>query len=172
LDQNITEPPYYGSVWVSKGNFEYYDRTKFEFAETKQDSILELAYIQFLSRHIGTFAPVILTRDTIQLEGNAPNNIAILFNKNTASSAEGFVLKASNSKKVRTFGENSAGAVSYGDWRRLELHELKIWVAITTKKVIFSGLEDFETIGISPDINLSHSNEEEWLQMILDEMER
>jgi C-terminal processing protease CtpA/Prc len=95
-----------------------------------------------------------------------------MFNRNTASTAEGFILQASKSKKVQTYGENSAGAVSYGDWMPIELSDLNIWVAITTKKMIFKSNEDFECIGISPDIDLIIRNENDWIEIILKQMER
>lgn len=172
LDTNLTEAPYYGSVWVSDENYAYYDRTKYEYTETKQDSIDELKYVEFLKANIGRFTPIERSTDTIQLERNSPLNIAIVFNRNTASSAEGFILQASNSKKVKTYGENSAGAVSYGDWMPVELPDLNIWVAITTKKMIFKSNEDFESIGISPDKDLNYTNENEWLKIILKQMEK
>ena len=172
LDTNITETPYYGSVWVSQENYEYYDRTKYEYTETKQDSIDELKYVAFLKANMGRFTPIERVIDTIQLEKNSPLNIAIIFNRYTASTAEGFILQASQSKKVKTYGENSAGAVSYGDWMPVELPDLTIRVAITTKKMIVKNNEDFESINISPAINLDYVSEKEWLKIILEKMEK
>jgi hypothetical protein len=172
LDTNLTEAPYFGSVWVSNENYAYYDRTKYEYTETKQDSIDELKYVEFLKTNIGRFTPIERSTDTIQLERNSPLNIAIMFNRNTASTAEGFILQASESKKVQTYGENSAGAVSYGDWLPVELPDLNIWVAITTKKMVFKSNEDFESIGISPDKDLKYTNENEWLKIILEQIEK
>lgn len=172
LDTNMIESPYYGSVWVSKENFNYYDKTKYEYTETKQDSINELNYVVFLKENMGRFTPTENTFDTIALEKTSPLNIAIIFNRNTASTAEGFILQTNNSKNVKTFGENSAGAVSYGDWMPIELPELNIWVAITTKKMIFKNNADFETIGIAPDFDLTHINENEWLKFVLEHIEK
>jgi hypothetical protein len=172
LDTNLTEAPYNGAVWVSNENYAYYDRTKYEYTETKQDSIDELKYVEFLKANIGRFTPIERSTDTIQLERNSPLNIAIVFNRNTASTAEGFILQASKSKKVKTYGENSAGAVSYGDWMPVELTDLNIWVAITTKKMVFKSNEDVESIGISPDKDLKYTNENNWLKIILEQMEK
>lgn len=172
LDTNVIETPYYGSVWVSKDNYDYYNSTKFEYTETKQDSINELKYVEYLKEYLGRFTPIENKIDSIQLEKNSPLSIAIIFNKNTASTAEGFILQAIQSKKVKTFGENSAGALSYGDWMPVPLTDLNIWVAITTKKMIFKNNEDFESIGISPDIDLKYTNENEWLKIILEQMEK
>jgi hypothetical protein len=170
LDSGVTETPYYGSVWLSKDNFEYYDQTKFEYSESQQDSTIELKYVEFLRGHINHFSPIERSNDTIALEENSPSKIAIIYNRNTASSAEGFILQARNSEKVKTYGENSAGAVSYGDWMPFNLPELNIWVAITAKKMIFKNNEDFESIGIVPEIDLTNENENEWLNIVLEKM--
>lgn len=172
MDTNLVEPPFYGSVWVSKGNYDFYNRTKYEYTESKQDSIDELSYVTYLEKNLNHFTPIEKDIDTIVLEENAPVNIAIIQNKGTASTAEGFILQLSKSKKVKTFGENSKGAVTYGDWRPVQLPELHIWVAITTKKMIFRNNEDFESIGISPEIDLKYANENEWLKITLEQIER
>ena len=38
--------------------------------------------------------------------------------------------------------------------------------------MIFKNNEDFESIGISPDVHLKYTNENEWLKIILEQMER
>lgn len=172
LDTSIVEPPFYASVWVSNDNYEYYDRTKYDFVETKQDSINELQYVEFLKKHLGSFTPVENYFDTIQLELNFPRNVAILYNRNSASSAEGFILQSNLSKKVKTFGEHSAGAVSYGDWMPFSLPELNISISISTKKMIFKNDLKIENIGIKPDYNLEHVNENDWLNTVIDIMEK
>ncbi len=171
-DTDIIAAPYEGSVWVSAENYVYYDSTKYEYAKTEQDSIDELAYVMWLKANMGHFTPVENTVDTIVLEKNSPSTIALLFNRNTASTAEGFILQACNSIRVSTFGENSAGAVSYGDWIPIDLPELNIWVAVTTKKMVFRNGEDLESIGIGPDVYLTHLNEQEWLDQVLDQIEK
>ncbi|MDP5158230.1 MAG: S41 family peptidase [Flaviramulus sp.] len=171
LDSEIVEQPYYGSVWVSKDNLEYYDRTKYEYAETEKDSIDELKYVQFLKEHKGIFTPIEMEKDTISLSSGFLEKIGVIFNRNTASSAEGFILTSSYSEKVKTFGENTMGAVSYGDWMPIEIPELNIWIVITTKKMIFQQNEDFESIGISPNVDLSSYKEEDWINIVLNNLE-
>lgn len=172
LDTNLTEYPYQASVWVSHENYAYYDSTKYDYAETKQDSADELEYVAFLKNHIGRFSPIESSVDTVQLAKNSPKQISLIFNRNTASTAEGFILQASRSKKVLTYGENSAGAVSYGDWVPVELTDLNIWVAMTTKKMIFKNKEDFESTGIAPQMPLTDINENEWIDVVLTHMEK
>ncbi len=171
LDSEIIEQPYYGAVWVSEDNLAYYDSTKYEYAETKKDSIDEERYVQFLKDHKNAFTPIELESDTITLTKDFPNKIGILFNRYSASSAEGFILVSSYSNKVKTYGENTMGAVSYGDWMPVEIPELNIWVAITTKKMIFKQNEDFESIGISPNVDLSNSKEENWINAVINDLE-
>lgn len=174
LDTHLTESPYYGSVWVSKGNLEYYDTTKYEYAESAQDSINELKYIGFLKEHIGQFTPTEHNIDSVSVIYPLPSTIAIIYNQNTASTAEGFILQSKNSKKVITFGNNSLGAISYGDWVPFSLPELNIWVAITTKKMIFinNDNEELECIGIKPDVVLTPYNENFWFKIILEYLEK
>ncbi|MDP2388024.1 MAG: S41 family peptidase [Bacteroidota bacterium] len=172
MDNSVVEPPYYGSVWVSKDNFNYYDSSKYGYAETKQDSINELNYVTFLKEHLGKFTPIEKEVDTLVLSGKFPARVALIFNRYSASTAEGFILQSKYSKKVKTFGENSAGAVSYGDWMPFELPELNSWVAITTKKSIFKHNEDFESIGISPDVDLKNSEESNWIEIVVKELEK
>lgn len=63
------------------------------------------------------------------------------------------------------------GAVSYGDWMPIEIPELNIWIVITTKKMIFQQNEDFESIGISPNVDLSSYKEEDWINIVLNNLE-
>ncbi|MCU0418709.1 MAG: S41 family peptidase [Cyclobacteriaceae bacterium] len=46
---------------------------------------------------------------------HAPAKVIVMFNRQSASAAEGFVLAAMRSQKVLTFGENSGGYISYGN---------------------------------------------------------
>lgn len=161
----ITQP-YQGSVWVSSDNLDYYDRTKYEYTTSKEDSLEEERYVAFLAQYYGKFTPVDNTIDTLVLQPGNPTKVAILFDRFTASSAEGFALMVSKSSKVTTFGENTMGAVSYGDWMPIHLPDLSISVALTTKKMLFPDNEDFESIGIEPDVNLSEFPPNEWVDRV------
>ena len=44
-----------------------------------------------------------------------PTKVIVMFNRQSASAAEGFILAALKSQKVLTFGENSGGYISYGN---------------------------------------------------------
>jgi hypothetical protein len=54
----------------------------------------------------------------------------------------------------------------------VQLTDLNIRVAITTKKMIFKNNEDLESIGISPNVDLKYANENDWLKIILEHMEK
>ena len=43
---------------------------------------------------------------------------------------------------------------------------------ITTKKMIFKNNEDFESIGIAPDYDLTYANENEWLNIVLNHLDK
>ena len=172
LDANVTEQPYYGSVWVSQNNFEYYDSTKYEYAESRQDSLYESEYVEFLRSHLGEFTPIEKELDTISIVQGFPNKVGLIFNRYSASTAEGLILTSMSSNKVKTYGENSMGAVSYGDWVRFDLPELNIWISITTKKMVFKNNEYFESIGISPEVILDNADESDWIKIITNDLEK
>lgn len=170
-ESEIVEPPYYGTVWVSPDNFKYYNDTKYEYAESKVDSLEEQAYVNYLQNYVGTFTPIEIEKDTIRLLEGKLKNIAIIFNRNSASTTEGFILTAAYSKKVKTYGEHSMGAVSYGDWMPVKLEEIDITVAISTAKMVFKNNEDFESIGIVPDFDLTKEPQNKWIELVVKKLE-
>ena len=166
FDSKIIRDPITASVWVSENNFKYYDSTKFDIAETKVDSINEINYVEKLRPYIGNFQPIVFVNDTLKLVYPYPKKIVLLTNRWCGSSTEGFVMLAKESKKVIQMGENTGGMVSYGDWRRIELPELPIWVTCTTKKMTFFNGQDIESIGITPNILFDATNENKWIEQV------
>ena len=73
------------------------------------------------------------------------------------------------SSKVKTFGKNTSGAFSYGDWRELKIDDLPAIISMTTKKMHLINDLNIESIGISPDINLQENTN--WLKIILEIIE-
>jgi Peptidase family S41 len=164
FDTKIVPNPYTASVWGSIDNFKYYDDTKFDIAETKQDSVDEINYVEKLRVDIGKFQPIKFTTDMLDLVYNNPQKVVLLTNKKCGSTTEGFTMVAKESRKVIQMGENTAGMVSYGDWRPIEIPELPIFVSCTTKKMVFFNNQDIESIGIKPDILLNPENENDWIE--------
>ncbi|MES2627378.1 MAG: S41 family peptidase [Bacteroidota bacterium] len=170
-DRQVVDQPFYASVWNSPYNLNYYDSVKYEFAETAEDSAQELSYVDFLKRYAGQFSPIEPDTQLLPVVHTTPQRIALLFNRYSASSAEGLILTAKQSSKVITIGENSAGAVSYGDWITFQLPELDLWVAVTTKKMIFPNNEYFESVGIAPEHHLDTIPPDLWLEKAVNLLE-
>lgn len=160
------------SIWVSKANFDNYDKTRYLYLETKKDSVQADKEITELRKHIGGFEPFIKTTSTIDTIYAYPKKVYIIQNKGDASSTEGFILAAKQSKKVTTFGENTEGMVSYAEWRKLEIPKLPAWISMTQKKVIFYDNSDFEMIGIEPDVKLNPDEEYNWFEIVKKEIEK
>lgn len=166
FQKEIIPDPYTGSVWVSPDNLHFYDSTKYEYAENAADTLEGKAYIDRLERATGNFEPIVFTQDTLSFIYDGPQKIGIIANRACASTTEGFILLANESKKVTLFGENTAGAVSYSDWRAIQVPGLPIWVSCTTKKMTFFNGKDIECIGIEPEIKLDPEKENDWIEHV------
>jgi hypothetical protein len=84
-----------------------------------------------------------------------PKRIAILINQNTASSAELFLKAALQSRKVVIFGENSAGAVDYGDINQIKIQCLgNATLYYPTSRVNHILKFSYEQVGIPPHIRI------------------
>lgn len=163
--------PYAGSTWVSKNNFRYYNKTKYEYTSTRQERKAEKAEVNWMSKYKGNFTPVSFERDTIAEVFNSPTKVVLLTNSRSGSTTEGFVLLAKQSKKVIHCGQNTAGAISYGDIRPVALQQLPLTIYIATKKMFFPTPANYESIGIAPEILLNPAQENNWLEIIVSELE-
>lgn len=163
-DKPVVTDPITACVWVSKNNFKYYDATKYDYAATKQDSLAEANYVERLRPYAGMFTPAKFSSDTLEKVYGYPKKIGVLINRWCASSTEGFTIVAMESKKVQTFGENTNGMLSYGDWRRVDVPDLPIFITLTTKKMVFVNGADIESVGIKPDFLLDSENEPNWIK--------
>ena len=164
--------PMRASVWVSFENLSWYDRTKYDGAETKKDSLDAQKEIDELKEDFEKFSRFKFVNDTLDTIYNAPRKIAIIANYGCASSTEGFVLLSRQSKKVKLYGENTYGAISYGDWRRINIAGLPIWITNTTKKMNFLDNIQIEGIGITPDKSLSQYYYRDWLDQVKLDIEK
>jgi hypothetical protein len=90
-----------------------------------------------------------------------PNNIGIIVNRNTGSASEHYAIIAKQSRKVKIFGEPTAGAVDtafMGDesgWAESPCGEIKMQFS----EIRYSYLPDimFDDIGIQPDFLIDSS---------------
>jgi|GEM_PF-1904358 len=59
--------------------------------------------------------PFVNDRQKPKTHHPSPEKIVLMFNRNSASAAEGLILRSMNSRKVITFGENSGGYITFGN---------------------------------------------------------
>ncbi|WP_430816567.1 S41 family peptidase [Carboxylicivirga sp. RSCT41] len=88
-----------------------------------------------------------------------PKRVAILINRNTASSAEKFVECAKQSFKVKTFGENTCGAVDFGDIISSEIIKDSLYIVYPTTNVFDFKVNGVDSKGIAPDFYLDSENQ-------------
>ncbi|WP_316831657.1 S41 family peptidase [Pedobacter aquatilis] len=83
-----------------------------------------------------------------------PSKVAILVDRNSASSAESFLLMAMQSKKVKVYGENSAGTLDYNNTQFFDIpcKDLNLVIPIGRSKRL--PAHPIDNIGITPDFTI------------------
>lgn len=94
-----------------------------------------------------------------------PSRISILINENTASSAELFILRAEQSKKVILFGSNTSGAVDYGETVFTNLPCKFYSLYYPASKSLHSVKRPLDNIGIEPRVKIP-DEETDWVQFV------
>lgn len=84
-----------------------------------------------------------------------PTKVAILIDRNTASSAESFLLSAMQSSKVKVYGENSAGMLDYNNTQYFDIpcKDLNLVIPIGRSKRLPES--PIDNIGIKPDVKIN-----------------
>jgi hypothetical protein len=88
-----------------------------------------------------------------------PAKVIVMFNRQSASAAEGFILNAMHSKKVLTFGENSGGYIAYGNIMSINTPS-GFRLNSATHRVL--NRTQYEKVGITPKV-LANS-QEDWTE--------
>ena len=83
-----------------------------------------------------------------------PKNVAILIDRNSASSAESFLLTAIQSKKVTVFGENSAGILDYGNVQFFDIPDNNFNLVIPIARSSRLPDHPIDNIGITPNVKI------------------
>jgi hypothetical protein len=130
-------------IWVSPENIKRYE----EIGTDQYKELIE----RMKSAKPFTFIP--FTKDaayTWSLDSitTMPSKIAVLYNRGTASAAEGFVLYLMQSKKVITIGENSGGFIGYGNVMTAQTPCGQYTIQCTTTK--YAEKSKYEFTGIPP----------------------
>lgn len=149
------------SVWVTADNIK-----AFEARQQRDDTLIarmkKAPLNTFLSLNTG-----IQERWTMQ--GIAyPERVALLYNRNTASAAEGLIVYELQSSKVVTMGERSGGYMGYGDVREMEVPCGKFVLRMTTTK--WREKARYEFRGVAPMEALEKG--EEWVKAAVEVLDK
>ena len=105
--------------------------------------------------------------DTIKLDTplSNPEQVSFIINRNTGSAAELFLLEAKQSKKVKLYGENTAGAVDYTEFIRSEMPcDFYVLYYPVCKSSRLPGYP-LDNIGIKPDVEIPNSTGD-WINFV------
>ncbi|RFZ94727.1 hypothetical protein D0C36_04100 [Mucilaginibacter conchicola] len=83
-----------------------------------------------------------------------PARIAILIDRYTASSAESFLLSAVQSKKVKVYGEHSAGTLDYSNTQFFDIPAKEFNLVIPIARSMRLPEHPIDNIGVKPDVKI------------------
>ncbi len=108
--------------------------------------------------------------ETITVAAKSPQQIVILANKGTGSSAEYFLFIAKQSKKVKILGAPSYGALDYGNAYLIEFDCPPYQLFMPTYRALRLPEYPIDNIGIQPDLYLDSSTKD-WVSFALNYLE-
>jgi hypothetical protein len=119
---------------------------------------------------LNSFLPRNSDNNTINLGNvlNSPKKVAIITNKNCASSCETLLFWAKESDKTIIVGENSGGYVGYGEVGNVETPCFKFLLSST--KTRYKKQREFEVVGITPNYKLD--NKSDWVTQTINILKR
>ncbi len=107
----------------------------------------------------------VIQQDTVY---SNPRYVALIINENTASAAEQFILDLKQSRKVKTFGRQTAGALDVANISTLNSPDNKLMLVYATSRYVTFDKLKIDDVGILPDFYIDEAvKEEEWLNFIL-----
>lgn len=127
----------------------------------KQQRVLELA-----EANIGKY--IFIPADTLRFDSihRYPVHVGIIANYASLSAAELMLLECRQSKKVKTFGETTGGAVDYPDFFPLTTPGKKYILYMPSgKRAILKGDRHLDATGIQPDIPI-RDQEPDWVNFV------
>lgn len=142
--------------------------------EEKQNEIEMLRrWINLFEKNKGKFVNVSdepVAVQTVDLAAKSPKNIVILTDKRVGSSAENFVMKTKQSKKVKVLGTVTSGGLDYASARMFDFGCPEYLLQLPTWRSL--RLPDFpvDNIGLQPDIYMDRFVED-WVQYAVDYLE-
>lgn len=163
MSEKENQFPIAHALFLSPRNLRQFTERLREREQTAQADSLDLAW----RKHLHQFQKDTdhRTFSLTEIEPN-PQRIILLVDEKNASSAEGFIALARQSKKVLVAGVRTAGAVNYGNVDYFEIPKSQLEVRTTQSKVTFSGTPIQEFEGVIPDIDLSAYPKDQWIEQL------
>ena len=127
-----------------------------------------------LNKNIGGFERIFkddISAIKLNTEYPNPKNVSVIINRKTASAAEQFILDAEQSWKVKTFGQQTTGALDIGNVTTVNSADNKLTLIYATSRYITVGKLTLDDNGILPDFYINNDvSEEKWIDFILERM--
>ena len=160
-------------IYVTENNIDYLNNLHRHLVEEGADPGSN-AYLSAITDELnriklaplGSFMERAQSGDTIRLKDtpDTPRQVAILYNRNCASSCEDFIYWAQQSNKTVLVGEKSSGTIGYGEVDHVYTPCYKFQLRYTRTRS--SDLAKYEGVGIPPDVFLDDSTD--WIDQTLE----
>lgn len=140
------------------------------FSEEERDEFKR--HYDLLSKNLGQYVNIYSLDINIKKYDTVypyPKNVGIIHNKNNGSTDEQFLLEAKQSRKVKLFGEPTAGMIDMSNMNTAEspCGDYLLWYALT-KSLRVPGMA-IDNVGVQPDYYIdSEIPEHEWVQYVVD----
>lgn len=139
---------------IAKANPEQWGKTGYQSWEFRIN--------QMKGKTVNSFIPItaVNSTSTYRISKENPVKIAILYNRNCASSCEQLLIDAAFSKKVQLVGEPSGGYIAYGNVMSKITPCGNVLNWTTTRK---NKDRKFEFVGVEPQVQIP-SGETDWVE--------
>lgn len=143
--------------------------------KTKQEEIeMVKRWITLFEKDKGKFVNVndqTFSIQKVDLSEKSPSQILVLTDKRVGSSAENFVMKCKQSKKVKVMGNVTSGGLDYASARFFNFGCPEYMLQLPTFRSLRLPDYPIDNIGLQPDLYLDKSVKD-WLQFALDYLEK
>jgi len=131
-------------------------------------------WIGLFEKNMGKFVNVNDSTFSIQKvtpSQKSPGNVVILTDKMVGSSAESFVMKAKQSKKVKIAGTVTSGGLDYAAARMFDFGCPEYLLQLPTYRSLRLPDYPVDNIGMQPDIYIDRGVKD-WVQLALEYLEQ
>lgn len=159
--------------WATADNIAIYEQELTNKNLNKDAANYIANIVALMKKNIGKFVNP-AGRDTASITLDKvydyPKNVAFLIDRNSASSAESFLLMAKQSKKVKVFGENSYGMLDYANYQYFDIpcEAYNLTIPISRSKRLPKN--PIDNIGIAPDTRIDNAQKNK-IGLIKDRLE-